>query len=116
MDGEGRYGIRLYCDSQGSPPTLRVRKAQDFSHSSGGTHCPLLPNTEVLVGFENGDPDRPVIVAAAPRPGERSPVRDDQYTDTNVLVSARRYQEYQTDPNASPHPKEVRPGVVIQVK
>jgi type VI secretion system secreted protein VgrG len=37
-------------------------------------HFPLAPGTEVLVGFVDGDPDRPIIVGAAPTPEAPSPV------------------------------------------
>jgi type VI secretion system secreted protein VgrG len=37
-------------------------------------HFPLKPGVEVLVAFLDGDPDRPLIVAAAPNPATPSPV------------------------------------------
>lgn len=37
-------------------------------------HFPLKPGTEVLTGFVDGDPDRPLIVGAVYRPDTPSPV------------------------------------------
>jgi type VI secretion system secreted protein VgrG len=47
---------------------------QNHAGANYGTHFPLKPGTEVLIAFVNGDPDRPVIVGAAPNPLTPSPV------------------------------------------
>lgn len=39
-----------------------------------GMHFPLKPGAEVLIGFIDGDPDRPLIVGAVYRPDTPSPV------------------------------------------
>ena len=39
-----------------------------------GTHFPLKPGVEVVIGFVEGDPDRPVILGAVPDAIHRSPV------------------------------------------
>lgn len=81
LDGEGRYTIQLHFDTaqpgqqKASHP---VRLAQPFAGEGNAMHFPLLPGTEVLVAFANGDPDRPVIVGAMPNPTSPSAVVADE--------------------------------------
>jgi hypothetical protein len=49
-------------------------------------HFPLRPGADVLVGFVQGDPDRPIIVGTAPNPTTASPVQQSNQTQ-NVLRS-----------------------------
>jgi type VI secretion system secreted protein VgrG len=77
LDEQGRYRVRFLFDN--NPPGTRpasgpVRMLQGFVGENYGVHFPLKVGTEVLVGFVNGDPDRPVIVGAAPNPLKPSPV------------------------------------------
>lgn len=77
MDDQGRYVVRFLFDTtapgerQASRP---VRMLQQHAGENYGTHFPLRAGTEVLIGFVNGDPDRPVIVGAVPNPHKPSPV------------------------------------------
>jgi type VI secretion system secreted protein VgrG len=77
IDEQGRYVVRFLFDTtapgerQASRP---VRMLQQHAGENYGTHFPLRPGTEVLIGFVNGDPDRPVIVGAVPNPQKPSPV------------------------------------------
>ena len=54
-----------------------VRKGEPYAGEGVGMHFPLKRDTEVLVAYRNGDPDRPVIAAAMPgaagprEPGDR---------------------------------------------
>jgi type VI secretion system secreted protein VgrG len=77
IDDQGRYRVRFLFDT--TPPGSRpvsgpVRMIQNFVGENYGTHFPLKSGAEVLVGFVNGDPDRPVIVGAVPNPLKPSPV------------------------------------------
>jgi type VI secretion system secreted protein VgrG len=77
VDDHGRYRVRFLFDTTpaGSRPVSSpVRMLQNFVGENYGTHFPLRAGAEVLVGFVNGDPDRPVIVGAAPNPLKPSPV------------------------------------------
>lgn len=86
IDAEGRYTVRLFFDV--APPgtklvsSLPVRMLQPHAGPNYGLHFPLKPGIEVMVGFVDGDPDRPVIVGAAPNPITRSPV-----TQTNAMMN-----------------------------
>lgn len=84
IDDEGRYKVRLFFD-QSDRSTAKasrwVRMAQPYSGENYGMHFPLHGNTEVLLTFVNGDPDRPVIAGSVPNPDTASPVN----ANTNTL-------------------------------
>ncbi len=67
IDGEGRYWIKFLFDmvplgeQRASHP---VRRAQPTVGARHGMHFPLRPGVEVLMGFVNGDPDRPIVLGA----------------------------------------------------
>ena len=77
LDDQGRYRIRFLFDSapagerQASHP---VRMAQPHAGPDYGMHFPLKPGIEVIMGFVNGDPDRPIVLGSVPNPVTRSPV------------------------------------------
>ncbi len=78
LDDQGRYGVHLHFDFSPAIPAAAyaVRMAQPSAASRGsyGMHFPLRPGTEVLIGFIDGDPDRPIIVGALPNAHAPSPV------------------------------------------
>jgi type VI secretion system secreted protein VgrG len=76
IDKLGRYKVRLPFDSgdkQGASVSRWIRMAQPYSGPGYGSHHPLHKGAEVLVTHVDGDPDRPVIVGAAPNPATVSP-------------------------------------------
>lgn len=82
LDEAGRYRVGLLFDTL-SPSfddaTARpMRMVQAHAGPGYGIHFPLRPGTEVVVGFVNGDIDRPMIVGAVPNPLTASPVVDKQ--------------------------------------
>lgn len=89
VDGAGRYHVRFGFDRSGRTDlqaSRPVRMLQPHSGARYGMHFPLRPGTEVLVGFVEGDPDRPMIVGAIPNPETPSPVDRANVTE-NVLRS-----------------------------
>ncbi|MEW6257467.1 MAG: type VI secretion system tip protein TssI/VgrG [Pseudomonadota bacterium] len=94
LDSSGRYRIALryneganrHQQGKGSGP---VRQMQPYAGGSAnsvvsGLHFPLVGATEVLVSYENGDPDRPVILGAAFNGANINPVTSQAHT-TNRL-------------------------------
>lgn len=77
IDDQGRYKVRVPFDMAGTPDgqgSQWVRMASPFGGDGDGMHFPLFPDTEVVLGCVNGDPDRPVILGAVPNPRNRSVV------------------------------------------
>lgn len=87
IDAQGRYKVRLRFDESdlldGQASTW-IRMLQPHGGSQEGFHFPLRKGTEVQVAFLGGDPDRPVIVGAAPDAVQRSKVRRGNATQ-NVI-------------------------------
>lgn len=90
IDEQGRYMVRLLFDTAASGGTVSrpIRMLQNHAGANYGTHFPLKPGVEVLVGFVNGDPDRPVIVGAAPNPLTPSPVVNANRTTHRIKTQA----------------------------
>jgi type VI secretion system secreted protein VgrG len=60
---------------------------QNHAGANYGTHFPLKPGIEVLIGFVHGDPDRPVIVGAVPNALTPSPVANASPTLHRIRTS-----------------------------
>ncbi|MBI4702259.1 MAG: type VI secretion system tip protein VgrG [Deltaproteobacteria bacterium] len=89
IDEHGRYKVKLHFDFDDSDKrdgaaSTWIRMLQPHSGSPEGFHFPLRRNTEVLVAFLGGDPDRPVIVGAVPNAVQPSPVTSENHTQ-NVI-------------------------------
>ena len=79
LDSEGRYTIHFLFDTTppGERPASRAcRMVQNHVGENYGTHFPLKPGIEVVIGFLDGDPDRPLIVGAVSNPAKPSPVNN----------------------------------------
>jgi len=85
LDAKGRYKVALpFVDRtniQAGKCSHWIRLATPYSgppdkYAAGaaGMHLPLRKNTEVLLSFIEGDPDRPVIVGALPNSANASVV------------------------------------------
>ncbi|TPD94076.1 type VI secretion system tip protein VgrG [Pantoea vagans] len=64
VDKEGRYRVSMLFDREKRETgfeSLWVRQARPYAGDSYGLHLPLLAGTEVAIGFEDGNPDRPYI-------------------------------------------------------
>jgi type VI secretion system secreted protein VgrG len=87
IDDHGRYAVRLMFDenkSDAGQSSTWVRMAQPHGGSGEGFHFPLRKDTEVLVEFLDGDPDRPIIAAVLPNAAQSSPVTAKNHTK-NVI-------------------------------
>jgi type VI secretion system secreted protein VgrG len=87
VDAQGRYKVKFpfaeaVYDAGNNAMTeddglsVPIRMMQVNAGATSGVHFPLLKDAEVLVGFTEGDPDRPFILGAAPNPNNPSVVKD----------------------------------------
>ncbi|HCQ0110258.1 TPA: type VI secretion system tip protein VgrG, partial [Citrobacter braakii] len=64
IDKDGRYRVNMLFDRDNWETgfeSLWVRKSRPYVGDTYGLHLPLLAGTEVAIGFEDGNPDRPYI-------------------------------------------------------
>jgi type VI secretion system secreted protein VgrG len=77
LDSDGRYVLKFKFDMASTSDrdgSHRVRMAQTLAGEHYGFHFPVRRGVEVMVAFEDGDPDRPVIVGAIHHPTCPNPV------------------------------------------
>jgi type VI secretion system secreted protein VgrG len=78
LDEEGRYRMKLFFDrseDKDGKASKAIRLAQPYAGAGYGMHFPLHTETEIAVGFIDGDLDRPIGLGAIPNPGKGSPVK-----------------------------------------
>ena len=64
IDKDGRYRVSMLFDRENWETgfeSLWVRQSRPYAGNTYGLHLPLLAGTEVAIGFEDGNPDRPYI-------------------------------------------------------
>ncbi|MEZ4306955.1 MAG: phage baseplate assembly protein V [Polyangiaceae bacterium] len=87
IDDQGRYLVRFKFDTSDLPDgstSTYLRMMQPHGGTTEGWHFPLRKGTEVMVSFQGGDPDRPVIAGVVPNAVQPSNVTSKNYTQ-NVL-------------------------------
>ncbi|MCQ5473079.1 type VI secretion system tip protein VgrG [Pantoea brenneri] len=64
IDKDGRYRVHMMFDREDRETgfeSLWVRQSRPYAGDTYGLHLPLLAGTELAIGFEDGNPDRPYI-------------------------------------------------------
>jgi len=87
IDDQGRYLVRFKFDASDLPDgstSTYLRMMQPHGGTTEGWHFPLRKGTEVMVSFQGGDPDRPVIAGVVPNAVQPSNVTSRNHTQ-NVL-------------------------------
>ena len=87
IDEQGRYLVRFKFDASELPDgstSTYLRMMQPHGGPTEGHHFPLRKGTEVVVSFQGGDPDRPVISGVVPNLLRPSTVTSKNHT-MNVL-------------------------------
>jgi type VI secretion system secreted protein VgrG len=74
LNEDGSYYVKFDFDSSSNAMSPPLRLAQPYAGSEFGWHFPLTPGATVLGAFENGDPDRPILLGALPSETAPSPV------------------------------------------
>ncbi|MGO1081361.1 phage baseplate assembly protein V, partial [Inquilinus sp. CA228] len=91
LDAEGRYKVVANFDMAADPTYQHsgfIRMAQPYAGTKAGLHFPLARGTEVALGWEDGDPDRPIILGAAPHSRTISPVTSRNQTENRIQTLA----------------------------
>ncbi len=87
LDGQGRYHVKINFDEsdldEGSASAW-IRMLQPHGGGTEGFHFPLRKGTEVMLTFQGGDPDRPVISGVLPNAHKMSPVTK-KNNRTNII-------------------------------
>jgi type VI secretion system secreted protein VgrG len=88
LDRWGRYRVKLVFENSGEVST-RVRLATPYNSPSdlgqSGMHFPLLPHSEVMLAFMDGDPDQMVIAGALNNSQSLSPVNHNNPAKNRML-------------------------------
>lgn len=87
IDKGGRYRVNMLFDRdtwETGFESLWVRQSRPYAGDTYGLHLPLLAGTEVAIGFEDGNPDRPYIAGVLHDSAHPDPVTIRNYK-RNVL-------------------------------
>lgn len=81
IDKDGRYRVNMLFDRENWETgfeSLWVRQSRPYAGDTYGLHLPLLAGTEVAIGFEDGNPDRPYIAGVLhdPAHGDHVTIRN----------------------------------------
>ncbi|MGQ9452026.1 DUF2345 domain-containing protein [Leclercia sp. TB492] len=90
LDAHGRYRVKFDFDldeKRDGFESALVRLGRAYAGDTFGIHFPLLDGTEVAIGFEGGDPDRPFI-AHVMHDGSRPDLITNRNDTRNVIRTA----------------------------
>lgn len=90
LDNQGRYRVKLDFSREDAEPGyhyLWIRQAKPYSGDTYGWHMPLTDGTEVGIGYDDGDIDRPYI-AHAFHDSEHQDVVNRDNRSQNILRTA----------------------------
>lgn len=119
LEEDGAYRIySRHLDERDGVSNLRkskpLLKAEPFAGKNVGMHFPLKQDTEVLIAYRNGDPDRPIIAGAMPGQGDfGSPVTADNETSHVIRTSTGATFEIHDDYVDEQDSKE-RSGIILR--
>ncbi|WP_428560304.1 MAG: type VI secretion system tip protein TssI/VgrG [Solidesulfovibrio sp. DCME] len=91
LDDAGRYKVKFPFDQSGlaaGKASSAVRLTQPYGGAGFGLHYPLHKGAEAAVAYVDGNPDRPVLVGAAPNPQDKSPVTNDTQTQCRLTTAS----------------------------
>lgn len=101
IDEQGRYKVVMPFDLSGAgegKASRFIRMAQPYGGKSHGMHFPLHKGTEVIWACVDGDPDRPIILGAAPNPLNPSVVTHDSYAKNVIKTASGSFLEFNDGP------------------
>lgn len=93
MDPEGRIKVQFHWDRQGKKDentTCWLRVMQSFAGPNFGAHFTPRIGQEVVVAFENGNPDRPFVIGALYHPENPPPYKDYKGTRSGIRTRSTK--------------------------
>ncbi|MQT11199.1 type VI secretion system Vgr family protein [Segnochrobactrum spirostomi] len=92
IDDKGRYKVRFDFDDgpyRAGDSSEYVRRSQPYlGPNTSGMHFPLVKDTEVVVSYLNGDPDRPIVIGAVANASRPDPVTKKNHTVNRIETAA----------------------------
>lgn len=88
----GQYKVQLlydYSDKSANKGSTWLRLMSPYAGPNNGMHFPLLKGTEVLIAFNGGDPDQPVILGAVTNSETENMVTSDNNTKAGFVTPGR---------------------------
>ncbi|MGV7215424.1 type VI secretion system Vgr family protein [Bradyrhizobium sp. UFLA05-112] len=102
IDEQGRYKLQFTFADEVAPKgrgSDYVRKLEPYvGPSETGLHFPLVAGTEVLVGYMNGDIDRPVVVGAVHNPDMKGVVTSETHLFNRIKSQSGAFFEIYDGP------------------
>ncbi|MDE3019141.1 MAG: type VI secretion system tip protein VgrG [Nitrospirota bacterium] len=98
IDEQGRYKVQVpfdKTDKAAGKGSAWVRKASQYSGKDHGLHYPLHKGAEVLLGFENGDPDRPIILGSVFNSQNPNMVTRNNQTQTVLHTAGGNHMQFE---------------------
>lgn len=92
IDEHGRYLVKIHFDEsplKNGKASTRIRMMQPHGGNPESFHFPLRKGTEVLLAFDGGDPDRPLIAGVVPNLHKPTLVTGQNYSK-NILGTGGR--------------------------
>ncbi len=96
-DVDGSYSVSLTAEDEQSSRVVRM--SQPYPGEDRGMHFPIPPETEILLGHVNGDPNRPIIAGTLPNTEAPSVVKDSNKTQAVLRSAANSSLVFEDDPN-----------------
>jgi type VI secretion system secreted protein VgrG len=91
LDDDGRYHAKLpfdLSDLKDGQASLPVRMNQPYGGPNYGMHFPVHNGNEMVLGFEDGDPDRPIMLGTVPNPSNGSPVNKRNSSESIIRTAS----------------------------
>ncbi len=91
LDEDGRYHAKLnfdLTDKKDGQASLPIRMNQPYGGPNYGMHFPVHTGNEILLSFEDGDPDRPIVLGTVPNPAHGSPVNKRNNSESIIRTAS----------------------------
>ena len=91
LDEEGRYHAKLPFDltsATDGQASLPIRMAQPYGGPDYGMHFPVHNGNDMVLGFVDGDVDRPIALGTMPNPSNGTPVTSRNKSESVIKTAS----------------------------